>query len=327
MNGKQEDKILTDARVRNLTIDDLGIILPTSGAEDSEEMLGEHPSLESAFGPDDPFVQEADELLQRYAGIIYTGPPGTSKSFVARNVALRLVDLDPKRVLFVQFHPSYQYEDFVEGFVPARDGKGFVLVEKHLLEMCSAARAKPDQSHVIVIDEISRADPARVFGEALTYVELPYRDLEFKLASGTTVDIPSNLRFLATMNPLDRGVVEVDSAFERRFAKVDMQPDARILEEMLAANRMEAGLRSRVITFFNYVNGERVSEYAKLGHAFFRETRTLRDLEALWDHQLSFHFKRAYQVDLQEHERIVSAWNQVVNTTPEGTSEQSSDSA
>ena len=104
---------------------------------------------------------------------------------------------------------------------------------KVFLQMCIDAAEDPDHTYVVVIDELSRADPGRVFGEALTYIERSRRGDEFLLASGQTAVIPPNLVILATMNPLDRGVDEVDAAFERRFAKIAMDPDPAILVEFL----------------------------------------------------------------------------------------------
>jgi len=110
-------------------------------------------------------------LADGYAGVILTGPPGTSKSYYAEQIAAKLTDRDPYRVRFIQFHASYQYEDFVEGYVPRRDATGFILQPKHLLEM--AARAADDvdgKTYVLVIDELSRCDPARVILLALWFL-------------------------------------------------------------------------------------------------------------------------------------------------------------
>src|ERR1700752_4416883 len=97
----------------------------------------------------------------------------------------------------------------------------------------------PTNSYVLVIDELSRADVGRVFGEALTYVERTKRELPFNIANGDLIKVPSNFVILATMNPFDRGVDEVDAAFERRFAKISMDPDKALLDEILTDNGMD----------------------------------------------------------------------------------------
>lgn len=105
------------------------------------------------------------------------------------------------------------------------------------------AQTDPEHKYILVIDELSRADVGRVFGEALTYVERTKRELPFNIASGDEIKVPSNLVILATMNPFDRGVDEVDSAFERRFAKVSMDPDREFLEGILGHNGMDEALK------------------------------------------------------------------------------------
>ena len=203
--------------------------------------------LESELSDSDDLLLIVQTLLRDgYAGVIFTGPPGTSKTWYAGQIAAKLTDGDPARVRFVQFHPSYQYEDFVEGFVPDEEGEGFELRPKHLLEMCDQAAQIGEDPCFLVIDELSRSDPARVFGEALTYIESTKRGIAFRLASGTEVAIPANLFILATMNEFDRGVDEVDAAFERRFARIQMDPNPAYLDTILTRSGMPDQLRARV---------------------------------------------------------------------------------
>lgn len=268
--------------------------------------------LEIEISSSDPVLLAALELLKTYSGVILTGPPGTSKSYYARQIAATIADGDPGRVRFVQFHPSYQYEDFVEGYVPRQDGKGYELKPKHLVEMARLA-GESHKQHVIVIDELSRGDPARVFGEALTYVEKTKRRLTFSLASGTEMAIPEELIFLATTNPLDRGVDEVDAAFDRRFAKIAMNPESAQLLTFLERNGMDAVLRDRVAQFF--IETVRLGEknpYARIGHAYFNNVATREDLESLWEHQLQFVFEKAFRHSRPELEAVTRAWARVV---------------
>lgn len=209
--------------------------------------------LPSEIEDSDEYLQVTQALLREYAGIIFTGPPGTSKSWYARNIAAKLADGDPTRVEFVQFHPSYQYEDFVEGYVPRPDGAGFSLEPKHLLKLCEVAEDVSPALCVLVIDELSRGDPGRIFGEALTYIERSRRGQEFSLSSGRRCSIPENLAILATMNPLDRGVDEVDAAFERRFAKISMEPSDVLLRKLLSEAGMPDAVQQRVNAFFSTV--------------------------------------------------------------------------
>lgn len=174
----------------------------------------------SELDDDDPIFREVVQLVVNdgMGGALLLGAPGTGKSWYARQIAKKLVGGDRKHFREIQFHPSYQYEDFVEGYVP--DSKrGFRQVDKHLLQMVEIAK-NSDGLVVLVIDEFSRTDPARVMGEAMTYMEGSLRGVSFSLPSGRRTDIPRNLVFLATMNPDDRSVDEIDAAMDRRWAKL-----------------------------------------------------------------------------------------------------------
>lgn len=285
--------IRTTSPVRTLDASELGY-----GVVQAAEGHASNRPDEPVASIEDPIVQEVLKLKELYGGVIFTGPPGTSKSWSAAHVASALTDGDKDRSEFVQFHPSYQYEDFIQGYVPRKDGSGFDLHDKYFVEMCWTARRDPDRQYVLVIDELSRGDPGRVFGEALTYVERSKRGLEFALASGDKCVVPTNLFILATMNPLDRGVDEVDAAFERRFAKIAMEPSEVALRNVLARNEVEEGLVESVVTFFKALQGKaRRNPHAAVGHTFFMDVKTIEDVLDVWKYQLRFLIERAHRLD------------------------------
>lgn len=305
--------IRTPAPVRELTADELGI-----GAQEAIKEHGSSRPDDPPLAENDPMLLEVRELLTYFGGIILTGPPGTSKSWYAAKIAKKLADQDDERVRFVQFHPSYQYEDFVQGFVPKQSGDGFVLTPKHFLRLCREAGKKgnEDKTFVLVIDELSRGDPGRIFGEALTYVEKSKRGLHFSLASGEDCVVPPNLVVLGTMNPLDRGVDEVDAAFERRFAKIAMEPDAGIVANFLDANGVGDPTRNRILGFFNKVNGQaRINPLASVGHTFFMDVRDEDSLRSLWDHQLRFLFEKAYRLDPESLRQVQADFDRIFKPT------------
>ena len=248
-----------DRRVRTLSVGQLELPLPPGTAPSPAPKSSRAPRSASARQPQyprplpkrNPLFVRVRELLDRYGGVILVGPSGTSKTWSAERLAITLAG-SPQRVRYVQFHPSYQYEDFVQGYVPRKGG--LKLEPKHLLQMAWDAGEQPQSNFVLVIDELSRGDAARIFGEGLTYVEKSKRGFEFSLAAGGRCSIPPNLLFIATMNPLDRGVDDVDAAFERRFAKVAMDPDPAVLRKLLDAAGLPASRRDRVIAFFNNVS-------------------------------------------------------------------------
>lgn len=212
---------------------------------------------------------------------------------------------------FVQFHASYGYEDFVFGYRPVEDG--FAPHAGPFLEAVEAATGDPERRpHVLVIDELSRADVGRVFGEALTYVDRTKRGRQFLIASGDTIAVPTNLLILATMDPLDRGVDEVDAAFERRFAKIRMDPDVNALEEILADHGVDQALRRRIAGWFKHINGlARKNLNASVGHAYFNSVEDEQSLRGLWEYQLQFLVERAFRLDEPNRSAVEHLWSQM----------------
>ncbi len=305
--------------VRRVTATDLGIDA-TPAIKSHSSSVADDPPLSA----DDPVYQAVLSLMPEYGGVIFTGPPGTSKSWYAAKIADLLTERDEARRSFVQFHPSYQYEDFMQGFVPREDGEGFTLADKCLVETCRTAALdeNQDKQFVVVIDELSRADPGRVFGEALTYLERSKRELSFSLASGQTIAIPQNVFIIATMNPLDRGVDEVDAAFDRRFAKIAMEPSREILADRLTRNGVSQELQRKILAFFNQANGfaERNPQGA-IGHTYFWNVSDVADLRSVWDYQLRFLIEKAYRLDPEIRNTLTAAYNGLLEAPEEDVAE------
>lgn len=290
--------------LRHLSASDLGI-----GAARAIQAHGSNRPDDPPLPDNDPLLQAVRKLIPRFGGVIFTGPPGTSKTYYAAKIGSALTDGDENRLRFTQFHPSYQYEDFMQGFVPMKTAAGFKLESKAFVSICEDARQDLEHLYVLVIDELSRGDPGRVFGEALTYVERSKRGLKFKLASGDDCIVPDNVFILATMNPLDRGVDEVDAAFERRFAKIDMQPSRQLLIDILDKNGLEEGLAGRVVGFFDMINGRaRTNPHAAVGHTYFSDVVDEKSLRDVWDYQLHFIVDKAYRLDPKTKEEITAGW-------------------
>ena len=308
---------LTTLPVRQLTASDLGLDMGSLKGSHDESNSPSAATVADDLTPipaNDEIYIRVRSLIPHYGGIVFVGPSGTGKSYYARRIALALTEDDPDRYRFVQFHPSYQYEDFVEGFRPNSDGTGFTLTESPFLQLCKAAITNHRDRHVLVIDELSRGDPGRVFGEALTYLELSKRGMQFHLASGKLMHIPRNLLILATMNSLDYGADQVDAAFDRRFAKIQMHPDATILDAFLKNAGMDQSLRQRVCRFFNHVNELSVNNpYASLGHTYFLGISDIQSLQRLWDHQLEYNLSKAFPLDTDDFLHIRKRWHDVVN--------------
>jgi 5-methylcytosine-specific restriction endonuclease McrBC GTP-binding regulatory subunit McrB len=165
---------------------------------------------------DADYLHRIERLLRDRGQVIFYGPPGTGKTYVARELARYFSRTGGMKK--VQFHPSYAYEDFIEGYRPRLiDGHpSFQLVPGPLKEIGLAAQADEAGQYVLLIDEINRGNIAKVFGEL--YYLLEYRDEEVSLQySAELFSLPRNLWIIGTMNTADRSIALVDAALRRRF--------------------------------------------------------------------------------------------------------------
>ena len=166
--------------------------------------------------------------------VIFQGPPGTGKTYVAKRIA-EWCKRHGGDFRIVQFHPSYSYENFVEGFRPTLNqsgNAGFTLTSGPLRRIAKEAEDNSDATFILVIDEINRSNVAKVLGEL--YFLLEYRNEEVALQySGEGFSLPENLWFIGTMNTTDRSIVLVDAALRRRFYFFGFFPDEAPIQGLL----------------------------------------------------------------------------------------------
>lgn len=266
---------------------------PKAAAPEDLDALAEKLLVEADW------LNEVVELLEEKGQIIFQGPPGTGKTYVARELGRHYERLGGGYEI-VQFHPSYTYEDFVEGYRPrlAKGGRpGFELTAGPLLRLAKLAEADEHHVYVLIIDELNRGNVAKVFGEL--YFLLEYRGERIRLqysqaASESDEEIgfalPRNLWIIATMNTADRSIALMDGALRRRFFFIDYFPDQPPVSTLLgrwlgSASETSLGWLPKVLEEANRKLGDREAAIGP-SHFMADDPDSLTDdrIERIWRH-------------------------------------------
>lgn len=234
--------------------------------------------------------------------IILYGPPGTGKTYRTTSLAVEEIEGKPTsddralvkerydqyvsegRIGFVTFHPSFSYEEFVQGIsASTENGRIVYCVRDGIFKsFCEKAAKEPDKRYVFIIDEINRGNIARIFGELITLLEVSKRSgeaeslsvcLPYAAENEPDFSIPGNITVIGTMNTADRSLTSLDAALRRRFEFEAVMPDPSLLDglhiEDVSIRRLFERLNDRLAWLLD--------DDHRLGHSYFLTLRECAD--------------------------------------------------
>ena len=229
-DGAAITKVLTDVTSYTDYVAKLNALFEEDDVQQEiDEPVVEYPAYTAADFLAEVYMQDEEydtliNLIRTKKNIILQGAPGVGKTYAAKRLAYSMMGVkDQNRVMMVQFHQSYSYEDFIEGYRPAANG--FVLNKGAFYKFCKTAEMDDENEYFFIIDEINRGNLSKIFGELFMLIESDKRGIQLQLLySGEKFAVPKNVYIIGMMNTADRSLAMLDYALRRRFAFYEMRP-------------------------------------------------------------------------------------------------------
>ncbi|MCR2820035.1 AAA family ATPase [Lederbergia panacisoli] len=228
----------------------------------------------------DVFIEKKElvrliSLLENKKNLILKGAPGVGKTYIAKRLAYVMMgEKDETRIHMVQFHQSYSYEDFIEGFRPKAEGDGFELKQGPFVKFARKAARDPERDYFFIIDEINRGNMSKIFGELMMLIEADKRGEQINLLySNDKFSVPSNVYIIGMMNTADRSLALLDYALRRRFSFFEIKPafqNETFTSYVNELNNPET--LNRIINEIKSLNNQIVEELGtgfQIGHSYF----------------------------------------------------------
>ncbi|MDT4376947.1 AAA family ATPase [Blautia coccoides] len=222
-------KTLTNITSYTDTVNEILNLFIGDTEEITEEKDVKYPPYDKNEFLDEVYMEEETYdtlvgLIETKYNVILQGAPGVGKTFAAKRLAYSIMgEKNTSRVNMIQFHQSYSYEDFIQGYRPDKDG--FKLENGTFYEFCKTAEEDDENPYFFIIDEINRGNLSKILGELMMLIEKDKRGEKIKLLyKNEWFTVPKNIRIIGMMNTADRSLALMDYALRRRFAFFNFAP-------------------------------------------------------------------------------------------------------